>query len=115
MEAGADVGGGGTDEDEAPALGEDSRASGSGGATGSVGHDGLKNESFSDRCDFGAGANSMRGVTSVSDTELEDGGAAGADSGAGGKGGFDENGDAKNACVLLPLASECSSELVGEG
>lgn len=84
MVAGADVGGGGIAETpaslapRAPACDDDD---------GPVGHDGLKKVSLSDRFDVGAGANSMRGVTSVSETEVvedEDDGAAGADRGTGG-------------------------------
>lgn len=99
-----------------PALEENARPSASGkGNAGPAGHDGLKKASFIDRFDVGAGANSMRGVTSESEVELEDGAVAGAESGTEGRGGMDANGDAKNACVLLPLEEVCSSELNGEG
>ncbi len=79
------------------------------GGRGEVCHEGLKNESFSDFFVVGAGVFSMRGVASASEAnELFDVLATGAENGSGGRGAVVENGDAKNASVLLPL------EVVGE-
>lgn len=71
---------------------------------------GLKNESFSDFLQVGAGAFSIRGVASASvdENEFLEVRATGAEKGSGGRGEVEENGEAKKACVLLPL------EVVGE-
>lgn len=95
IEAGAEVGGGGIGE--APCFATNGCASAPDESWGPEGQGELKKESFSDFFDVGAGANSMRGVSSVSEAELDDVVAAGADSGTGGSGGVDENGDAKKA------------------
>lgn len=77
--------------------------------TGPVGQEGLKKESFKDFFDAGAVANSRRGVTSISEAELEDGD-VGTDNGTGGNGGVEEKGEAKKAWVLLPLEPDCSPD-----
>ena len=106
VEAGADVGGAGTGE--MAGCAEGGCASTSDKGKGPVGHEGLKKESFNDFFVVGTGANSMRGVTSVSEAELEDDD-AGADEGADGSRWGDEKGEAKKAWVFLPLEKDCSS------
>ena len=72
---------------------------GEGGGRGEACQVGLKNESFSDCLQVGAGAFSMRGVASASvdENELLEGRATGAEKGSGGRGEEEENGEAKKA------------------